>query len=199
VDAHHTGAPVMRAMMLEFPCDPGCDALDRQYLLGDRLLVAPVFSADGVVDYYVPAGRWTNLLTGEVVAGPGWHRGEFDFFTMPLLVRPGSLLAIGACSAQPDYDYADGVTFRVYELEDGAVADVQVPLADGSCAGTASVRRSGDSYHIAVSGEIRNWKLEIAGAGYAAVVDGDGEVTKTELGVTIGAPAGCSELHVRTD
>ena len=66
VEAHETGTPVMRAMHLEFPNDPACDTLDRQYMLGDALLVAPVFSFDGMVDYYVPAGQWTNLLTGEV-------------------------------------------------------------------------------------------------------------------------------------
>ena len=45
----------MRAMMLEFPDDPACRYLDRQYMLGPDLLVAPVLSADGVVDYYLPA------------------------------------------------------------------------------------------------------------------------------------------------
>ena len=67
--AHDSGVPMMRAMVLEFPDDPACDYLDRQYMLGDSLLVAPVFSPDGGVDYYVPDGRWTNFLTGEVVEG----------------------------------------------------------------------------------------------------------------------------------
>lgn len=39
---------MMRAMMLEFPEDPGCDYLDRQYMLGDALLAAPVFSDEGM-------------------------------------------------------------------------------------------------------------------------------------------------------
>lgn len=51
------GTPVMRAMMLEFPEDPACDYLDRQYMLGDDLLVAPVFSEEGDVDFYLPQGR----------------------------------------------------------------------------------------------------------------------------------------------
>lgn len=42
-EASHRGIPVMRAMILEFPDDPGCDHLDRQYMLGESLLVAPVF------------------------------------------------------------------------------------------------------------------------------------------------------------
>src|SRR5919112_1014238 len=46
VTAHETGIPVLRAMMLEFPDDPACAYLDRQYLFGPDLLVAPVMSAD---------------------------------------------------------------------------------------------------------------------------------------------------------
>ena len=43
-------------------------------MLGESLLVAPVFSYDGMVDYYLPAGRWTNFLTGQVVEGGRWVR-----------------------------------------------------------------------------------------------------------------------------
>ena len=83
VEAHHAGVPIMRAMLLEFPDDPACAYLDRQYLLGDALLVAPVFAANGVVDYYVPAGRWTKFFTGETVNGPRWVRETHDFLSVP--------------------------------------------------------------------------------------------------------------------
>src|SRR5579871_1624679 len=74
VEAAQKGIPAMRAMVLEFPHDPACDTLERQYLLGGSLLVAPVFSADGVVDYYLPAGRWTDFFTGEAFEGGRWVR-----------------------------------------------------------------------------------------------------------------------------
>ena len=89
VEAHKTGTPVMRAMHLEFPDDPACDTLDRQYMLGEALLVAPVFSYDGMVDYYVPTGTWTNLLTGEVVEGGRWVREQHSTRSLPLLARHG--------------------------------------------------------------------------------------------------------------
>ena len=61
VNVNQTGEPLMRAMMLEFPDDPTCLHLDRQYMLGDSLLVAPIFREDGTVDFYVPeGGLWTN-------------------------------------------------------------------------------------------------------------------------------------------
>ena len=81
-------------MLLEFPDDPACDYLDRQYMLGDSLLVAPVFSPDGEVDYYLPAGRWTNFFTGEVVDGPRWVREMHSMLSLPLMVRPNSVLAV---------------------------------------------------------------------------------------------------------
>ena len=67
VEAHEHGTPMMRPMMLEFPDDPACDTLDRQYMMGESLLVAPVFHADSHVDYYLPDGLWTSLLDGRKV------------------------------------------------------------------------------------------------------------------------------------
>ena len=57
---HDTGIPLVRAMVLEFPGDPVCGFLDRQYMLGDRYLVAPVMDETGEVTYYLPQGQWTR-------------------------------------------------------------------------------------------------------------------------------------------
>lgn len=88
-EAHEKGVPMMRSMHLEFPGDPACDTLDRQYMLGDALLVAPVFSESGEVDFYLPEGTWRHLLDGGTLEGPRWHRKTFDFMSLPLFVRPG--------------------------------------------------------------------------------------------------------------
>ncbi|QMU97502.1 alpha-xylosidase [Microbacterium esteraromaticum] len=109
-----TGVPLMRPMQLEFPDDPAVGHLDRQYMLGESLLVAPVFSADGSVDFYLPAGEWTSLLTGETVTGGGWRRESHDFSSLPLYVRPGTALPWGARTDRPDYDYHDGLQLRVF-------------------------------------------------------------------------------------
>ncbi len=145
--AHEAGVPTMRAMMLEFPADPACDNLDRQYMLGDSLLVAPVLSADGVVDYYLPEGRWTHILSGHVVEGGRWQRETHGYLSLPLMARPNSVLAMGANEQRPDYDFADGVTFQVFALDDGATATTSVPAMTGdgrmslqfSAAGSASL------------------------------------------------------------
>ncbi|MDX3831632.1 alpha-xylosidase [Streptomyces europaeiscabiei] len=126
--AHTEGVPMMRAMVLEFPDDPGCAHLERQYMLGPDLLVAPVFSDEGDVTYYVPEGTWTRFPTGGTVTGPRWVRERHDFTSVPLLVRPGAVVPVGAVTDRPDYDHADGVTLRAYGLEHGA--QVTVPVGD---------------------------------------------------------------------
>jgi alpha-D-xyloside xylohydrolase len=109
------GTPMMRPMALEFPDDPATEYLSAQYMLGDALLVAPVFHADGHVRYYVPAGRWTGLLDHRVIEGPRWVDERHGFDSVPLLVRPGTVLPIGARDDGPDYDHADGVALHLFD------------------------------------------------------------------------------------
>ena len=91
-EAHRTGVPIMRPMHLEFPDDPACEYLDRQYMLGSRILVSPVFSPDGRQGFYLPKGRWQHLLTGEVAEGGTFMEGTYDYFSLPLYVREGDPL-----------------------------------------------------------------------------------------------------------
>ncbi|AWH87741.1 alpha-xylosidase [Limnobaculum parvum] len=158
VQATHQGTPVMRAMMLEFPEDPGCDYLDRQYMLGDALMVAPVFSEHGDVQFYLPPGRWTHLYNNREIDG-GWHRERHDFLSLPLYVRANSLIALGNNDQRPDYDYTDGSCFHLFALEDGASAQAMVPSATGDIQFTLTVRREGNQLYVSHEGHARNWSL----------------------------------------
>jgi alpha-D-xyloside xylohydrolase len=89
-------------------------------MLGDDLLVAPVLSETGTVTFYVPAGVWTDFLSGEKIQGPRWVTQTHGYLSVPLLVRPGAVIGIGNVADRPDYPYADGVTLRLYEIPDGA-------------------------------------------------------------------------------
>ena len=91
------GVPIIAIMNLEFPFDPACDYLDLQYMLGDNLLVAPVFNETGDVYYYLPEGNWTNLLTNQVVSGGRWLKENHDFIGLPLMVRPNSFVGNWQC------------------------------------------------------------------------------------------------------
>jgi len=139
VEAHEHGTPMMRPMMMEFPEDPSCEYLDRQYMLGDRLLVAPVFREDGKVTYYAPEGEWFNLLTGEKVTG-GWHTEKHGFLTLPLLVRGGTVLPLGSCEEKTDYEYVRNVELRGYGLKEGAEYLLTIPTPKGETAAEYTIR-----------------------------------------------------------
>ncbi|GAQ56372.1 alpha-xylosidase [Streptomyces acidiscabies] len=172
--AHEEGVPVMRAMVLEFPDDPGCAHLERQYMLGGDLLVAPVFNDEGDVRYYVPEGDWTDFFTGRTVTGPRWVRETHGFLSVPLLVRPGAVIPVGAHADRPDYPYADGVTLRTYGLERGA----QVTVRAGEVSFT--VVREGNTLRASSSDPVAPWSLA-AGDRVARAEAGCGFLT-VELG-----------------
>ncbi|MFH8486947.1 alpha-xylosidase [Streptomyces longisporoflavus] len=150
-EAHRTGVPVMRPMLLEFPDDPACRTLDRQYMLGPDLLVAPVFTVEGDVEFYVPEGTWTHLLTGESVRGPGWRRETHGFDSLPLYVRPGALLPLGADDRRPDGDWLRDLTLLVAPgTADGT--EVTVPDLAGRPAAVFRAARDGDGVRVTSRG-----------------------------------------------
>lgn len=166
------GVPLMRPMALEFPHDPGAQYLDRQYMLGDDLLVAPVFSPDGDVEYYVPEGVWTNLLTGDRRTGPGWVRERFDYMALPLLVRPGAVVPVQEGRADTGGDLADGVTLRVFEAHALGDAWATTTLRRGfeRDAGEVAfrVRRVGERLEAVCDEPGLAWTLECDGRRAAA-------------------------------
>jgi len=151
VETHETGIPMMRAMLLEFE-ELGCEDCDRQYMLGESLLVAPVMREDGWVDYYLPRGKWTHLLTGEVVEGNGWRRDRYDFFSLPLFVRENTLLPLGTREDVTEYDYARDVTLRLYHLADGAEAECTIFDLHGQRQLQAHALRTGDTITVTLTG-----------------------------------------------
>ena len=176
--ASDEGIPMMRAMVLEFPDDPACTTLERQYMLGDDLLVAPVLRADGHVDYYVPEGEWTSLLSGATVTGPRWVSEEHGFDSLPLLARPGSVLALGAVEDRPDYEYADGVTLHAHRLPDGADVTTIVPDPSGATAATFRTTRRGDVVTVATDAT-GDWQLLLVGERAVEVDGGRPSTTST--------------------
>ena len=153
VEAHEHGTPMMRPMMLEFPDDPACDTLDRQYMMGESLLVAPVFHADSHVDYYLPDGLWTSLLDGRKVQGGHWQKETHDFLSLPLMVRPGTVLPMGKHDDRPDYDYTDGLELHVYQLAEGQTVTVKIPDLKGQLAATYTVTMKNGKAEVATDSE----------------------------------------------
>lgn len=168
LETHKTGVPMMRAMMLEYPQDHNCDYLARQYFLGDSLLVAPIFNDRSIAEYYLPAGTWTNVLTGEVRQGEKWYREEHSYLSIPLYAKENSIVAFGARADDAVYDYADNVTFRVYALQDGKTAETTVFSPENQPETTVRVSRQGSSCTVHVEGS-KPCRVCFAGTGLPAL------------------------------
>ena len=164
IAATQTGVPMMRSMVMEHPHDPACTTLDRQYHLGDSLLVAPVFTESGEVDVYLPEGTWTHLLSGAVKAGGRWVRETHDFLSLPLYVAANTVLPWGNETERPDYAFDRGVTLRVFALADGATAAFAVASLKGEIAARGTVRRTGDRYQVDITeGALHDWSIDVDG------------------------------------
>ncbi len=161
VEAHETGVPMMRAMVLEFPQDIACGELDRQYMLGESLMVAPVFTKSGDVDYYLPAGRWTNLLTGERTDGGRWVHEVHDFMSLPLMVRENSIVPIGSNHDDVEYDYSKGLTLYLGDITGEARCDV-VDMR-GQRFLTVTARNEGGRVTVHFEGKAENVRLVYGG------------------------------------
>ena len=164
VKAHEEGIPMMRPMFLEFPEDRACETLDRQYMFGDSLLVAPIFKESGEVEYYLPKGAWYNLLTGTQVEGGGWQKEKHDYFSLPLMVRPGTILAAGAHTERPDYEYYEDVRLMVYLPEDHGKAETSITDMHGNVVMNVFAERKGTEVKVRVDSEYRDYTIEVLGA-----------------------------------
>ena len=122
--AHQYGTPILRAMFLEFPSDMQCRYLDTQYMLGDALLVAPIFNDQSLAHYYLPKGRWTHLLSGEKKEGEHWYEEVYDYFSLPLFVKENSLIVRTEDPAHFD-EQMDQLTVHAYDPQGELTTEYQ--------------------------------------------------------------------------
>ena len=143
-ESARNGWPMLRPLALAYPEDPVAPSLDDQFLLGDDLLVVPVFD-DGVEPvsrrFYVPAGRWVDLVTGAELAGPAFHDVLVPLDRMPLLVRHRAV--VPRVEVGPDVWRTDDLVDRPWHLHVAGRPSGPVELLgfDGS---TTSVALDGD-------------------------------------------------------
>jgi len=165
---YRTGMPIVRAMPLQYPEDPQAARLNRQYMLGDYLLVGAF--ADRV---YLPEGRWIDYWTGETQAG-----GSFIQYTPPadkggaLFVKEGAILVMAAEDSPhvPEkpaeafcvhYYPADGESeFTLFEddgigfgYERGEVAETRIRCAREN--GIVTVKVSVSGYYAGMAERIK--------------------------------------------
>ncbi len=163
VNTHKTGVPMMRAMVIDYSYDRAALTVDTQYMLGDSLLVAPVFNEEGICDFYLPeGGTWTDIQTGEQLSGGSWYTKKYDYFGMPLYAKPDSIIVFGDFKNTAEYDYANNMKIVVYGLEDGHTAETKVYDKDAQLAASVSAVRIGDKITVTVTGTDKPFTVESA-------------------------------------
>ncbi len=106
-DCSARGLPMLRALFIEYPHDPGSWLVDDEYLFGSSLLVAPLMheNATGRA-VYLPPGTWIDYQTGKAYAG-GWRQIEAGPLPVVLLVRDGSVVPeIKLAQSTKDMDWS---------------------------------------------------------------------------------------------
>ena len=141
MEALQHGWPVsVRAMGLEFPGDRTAWGCDMQFMLGSRILVAPVFDVSGEVEVYFPEGKWTSFWdAGKSIRGPRWVKEKHGFETLPLYVREGTILVLGREEEKRShydwtsadnhevslYEPREDSSFRLYDANGGEAATLK--------------------------------------------------------------------------
>lgn len=119
-EASETGMPIMRALWLQYPEDSRSVECSNQYLWGRDILVAPVTEKGATHKHvYLPPGVWYDFWTGEKVEAATTINRPVDLGTLPLYVRAGAIIPMGAVKQYTTEKSGEPLVFHVYPGADG--------------------------------------------------------------------------------
>ncbi|HZL13875.1 MAG TPA: alpha-xylosidase [Verrucomicrobiae bacterium] len=106
-DCSEHGLPMVRALFVEFPDDPGSWNVDDEYFFGSSILVAPLFHENETGrNVYLPPGSWIDFQTGKNYSG-GWQKIEAGKIPEIILVRDGTVIPeIKLAQSTKDMDWS---------------------------------------------------------------------------------------------
>jgi alpha-D-xyloside xylohydrolase len=123
-DCSDRGLPMLRALFVEFPDDPGSWQIDDEYLFGSDMLVAPLMHEDETGrEVYLPPGNWIDFQSGKVYSG-GWNKIEAGEIPAVILVRDGAVIPeiqLAQSTMQMDWSKLKLVPFTVSDTATGSV------------------------------------------------------------------------------
>ena len=112
----NTGLPMLQALIFQHEDDPMCWHIDDQYYFGEAFLVAPIMNDAGVRDVYLPAGKWIDFWTGDVLEGGRWFKNiEMPLEYMPVYVKFGAQVPVYPhsiqCTDEMDFTKVENMVF----------------------------------------------------------------------------------------
>lgn len=177
IKTHNTGVPMMRAMVVDYNNDPACLTLDKQYMFGDNLLVAPICNERGDGEFYLPEGRWTDILNGKIYEGGRFYREKYDYFGLPCLAKPNSIIAYGDFKRGFEYDYLENTEFVIYQPEDDREITCDIFDIETNKVFTLTAVRHGSTVEVKFDKTDKAFSVKVAGGESVSVQPGSISVT----------------------
>jgi alpha-D-xyloside xylohydrolase len=108
------GTPPFRALILDSPDDPALAKCDDQFMVGDRMMVAPLFDGEASRKVVIPRGDWHDFWTGAPIVGGQTIEVPVSYELIPVYVKSGSVLPIGGIADSTAAPEARVLTVRVF-------------------------------------------------------------------------------------
>ena len=122
-EAHRTGVPLFRPLLLNYQDDPNTYNLDDQFMIGSDLLVAPVMKPDVTRRLvYLPKGVWYDYWTNRKFEGPTTITVDAPLETVPMFVRGGAIIPTGPAMNYVGEKPVDPITFSIYPDSNGSAS-----------------------------------------------------------------------------
>jgi alpha-glucosidase len=122
-EAHRTGIPLFRPLVLNYPEDPNTYNLDDEFMIGDDLLVAPVVRPDVTKRLvYLPKGTWYDYWTNKKFAGGTTVYVEAPLETVPMFVRTGAIIPTWPMMNYVGEKPSDPITLNIYPDDKGGAS-----------------------------------------------------------------------------
>ena len=115
-DCSERGLPMVRALLVEFPDDPGAWLVEDAYMFGSQILVAPLMESGNERSVYLPRGKWIDYQTSKVYDG-GWQTIKAGKIPAIILVRDGSLIPHAPLAQRTDQIQWDKVELKAYKAD----------------------------------------------------------------------------------
>ena len=115
-DCSERGLPMVRALLVEFPDDPGAWLVEDAYMFGSQIMVAPLLESGNERNVYLPRGKWIDYQTGKVYDG-GWQTIKAGRIPAIILVRDGSLIPHAPLAQRTDQIQWDKVELKAYKAD----------------------------------------------------------------------------------
>ncbi|RNI28835.1 glycoside hydrolase family 31 protein [Rufibacter latericius] len=132
-EAHDTGVPLMRALLLEFPNDVETFKADTQFMFGKELLVAPVVEKGAVTKkVYLPEGQWIDFKDGKTVYnGSQWITYDAPLDVTPVFVKKGSIIPMMPLMQYLHEKPTYPIMLEVFPASEGQSASFELYEDDG--------------------------------------------------------------------